>query len=129
MKFATALKKLAEGCKIQRGCWKDNIYYQLNTRMNYIECYEVDKRYQTDKLIAIDDTFKYEDVIATDWKVFSNEDEDDYTCFEVETEYKNGKCRSECITAKDETAMWSIYDRKHRSKNIVGSAIIDAWPL
>ncbi len=69
MKFTTALKKLAEGCKIQRGCWRDNIYYQLNTILNYVECYEVDERYQIPRLITINDTFKYEDVIADDWKV------------------------------------------------------------
>jgi hypothetical protein len=54
--------------------------------------------------------------------------EDEMTCYEVETYYKSGRVRTDIITAKDETAMWSIYDKHHNKKLIENSAIVDAWP-
>lgn len=57
------------------------------------------------------------------------EREEDYTIYEVETCYKSGRTRSECITAKNEEDMWKIYDERHkRRKSLIdNSAIIDAW--
>ena len=57
------------------------------------------------------------------------EREEDYTIYNVETDYKSGRTRSEYIAAKNEEDMWKIYDKRHkRRKNLIdSSAIIDAW--
>ena len=36
------------------------------------------------------------------------------TNFEVETEYKSGRIRTETIVAENETDMWRIYDTHHK---------------
>lgn len=55
-------------------------------------------------------------------------EDEEMTCYEVETYYKSGRVRTDIITAKDEMAMWDIYDKHHNEKLIEGSAIVDAWP-
>jgi hypothetical protein len=48
--------------------------------------------------------------------------------FEVETEYKSGRVRSEIIPADSEKEMWADYDKHHNAKLIESSTIIDCWP-
>jgi hypothetical protein len=52
---------------------------------------------------------------------------EEMTCYEVETYYKSGRVKTDIITAKDETAMWAIYDKHHNKKLIENSAIVDEW--
>lgn len=55
-------------------------------------------------------------------------EDNEMTCYEVETYYKSGRVRTDIITAKDETAMWAIYDKHHNKNLIENSAIVDEWP-
>jgi hypothetical protein len=54
-------------------------------------------------------------------------EQEEMTCYEVETYYKSGRVKTDIITAKDETAMWAIYDKHHNKKLIENSAIVDEW--
>ena len=51
------------------------------------------------------------------------------TNFNVETEYKSGRKRTEIIAAEDETDMWRIYDAHHNKKKVESSTIVDSYPL
>ena len=53
----------------------------------------------------------------------------EYFVFDVDTYYKNGEVKNECITATDETSMWKIYDERHSHEVdlIETSAITDNW--
>ena len=54
--------------------------------------------------------------------------EEQLTCFEVETKYKSGRTRNECILSKDEENLWKYYGKHHNVKLIAVSVIVDAWP-
>lgn len=52
-----------------------------------------------------------------------------YIMYEVLTQYKSGRNRSEVIAAKNETDMWNIYNERHKKRQhlIKDSAIVDSW--
>lgn len=49
--------------------------------------------------------------------------------YEVLTQYKSGRTRSEVIAAQNETDMWNIYDERHKKRQhlIKDSTIVDSW--
>lgn len=51
--------------------------------------------------------------------------EDGAYVFEVETEYKSGRKRTDFISANSEEEMWKIYDKSHNANLIEWSGIID----
>ena len=51
------------------------------------------------------------------------------TNYEVDTEYKSGRKRTEIICAETEAEMWKIYDASHNKKKVESSAIVDSWPM
>lgn len=58
----------------------------------------------------------------------SAEDDNNLTCFEVETIYKSGRKRIETIISKDEDHLWRYYDKHHNKELVQSSTITDAWP-
>lgn len=46
--------------------------------------------------------------------------------FEVATEYKSGRVRTDFISAATEEEMWKIYDRHHNKDKVASSCIYDA---
>jgi len=47
--------------------------------------------------------------------------------YEVETTYKSGVVRTECIPADSEEEMWEYYDKHHNNDKIKRTILFDAW--
>lgn len=48
--------------------------------------------------------------------------------FEVETHYKSGRKRNECVISENEESMWKWYDKHHNAELVESSIIVDAFP-
>lgn len=58
----------------------------------------------------------------------SKNNDEELTCFEVETAYKSGKHKTEIVAFKDEETMWEWYDKHHNAAKIEDTYIVDVWP-
>lgn len=70
MRFGEAVKALLEGKKVRMTTWRKELY--INQRNKIVYLFEVQPN-GLPKLITIDEPFKLEDILSTDWEIIDEQ--------------------------------------------------------